>query len=153
MVKVSASVVIDRPIETVFEFVSDVGNDVKWSSGVVEVRKLSEGPWAVGTRYTYVRQFLGRKFEVPGELHEFDRPAGFSWRSTGVMEAVGRWEFEPVADGTRATASMEVEARGIFSLAESVVGGMFRRAMATDLENLKTLLESPGGPSGVWAEG
>lgn len=149
MVKVRASVEINRPIESVFEFVSNLDNNVRWSTGTVEVRKLSEGPWTVGTRYVYVRQFLGRKMEESGEVTECDRPTRYAFRSSG---AVGGWIFEPVADGTHVTFSMEVEAEGLFSLGESVVEKMFQGTVADDLDTLKTLLEIPGGPSGVWAD-
>lgn len=51
MVKFEESVVIERPLEQVFAFVSDPRNDTEWSEEIAEVRQTSEGPLGVGTSF------------------------------------------------------------------------------------------------------
>ena len=45
------TVLIARPIEDVFAFLSDLENVPKWNYSIVETRKVSEGPIGVGTTY------------------------------------------------------------------------------------------------------
>jgi hypothetical protein len=49
------TVLIARPIEDVFAFLSDLENVPKWNYAIVETRKVSEGPIGVGTTYQQVR--------------------------------------------------------------------------------------------------
>jgi uncharacterized protein YndB with AHSA1/START domain len=49
------SVLIRRPIEDVFAFLSDFEHVPKWNYAIVETRKVAEGPIGVGTIYHQVR--------------------------------------------------------------------------------------------------
>ncbi len=60
MITIEQSVVINRPIEEVFEFVADQSKLPLWQSGVLESGVTSEGPMGVGTTYRYTFQLLGR---------------------------------------------------------------------------------------------
>ena len=44
MPKIEMSIVINRPVEEVFAFLSDFENNPKWQATSVEARKISEGP-------------------------------------------------------------------------------------------------------------
>jgi polyketide cyclase/dehydrase/lipid transport protein len=57
------TVLIARPIEDVFAFLSDLENIPKWNYAIVETRKISEGPVGVGTTYHQVRSVPGRSEE------------------------------------------------------------------------------------------
>jgi hypothetical protein len=49
------TVMIRRPIEEVFGFLSDFENVPKWNYAIVETHKVSQGPVGVGTIYQQVR--------------------------------------------------------------------------------------------------
>ena len=70
MVNVETSIIINRPIEEVFAYLTDAGNNPQWDLGLVEVRQTPERPVGVGTRITEVRKFLGRKMETTSEVVE-----------------------------------------------------------------------------------
>jgi uncharacterized membrane protein len=57
MTRVATSVVINRPPEEVFEFVSNFENNPRWQSGMHEARITSEGPLGVGTTYSHLLSF------------------------------------------------------------------------------------------------
>jgi uncharacterized protein YndB with AHSA1/START domain len=57
------TVMIARPIEDVFAFLSDLENIPKWNYAIVETRKVSEGPVGVGTVYHQVRSVPSRSEE------------------------------------------------------------------------------------------
>jgi hypothetical protein len=61
------TVVIRRPIEEVFAFLSHFENVPSWNYAIIETRKVSEGPVGVGTIYQQVRSVPTRseeRFEV-----------------------------------------------------------------------------------------
>jgi uncharacterized protein YndB with AHSA1/START domain len=57
------TVLIARPIEDVFGFLSDLENIPKWNYAIVETRKISEGPIGVRTTYRQVRSVPSRSEE------------------------------------------------------------------------------------------
>ena len=69
--KVEQSVIIKKPVEEVFAYSQDIENAAKWQNGVDSV-VMAEGPDnTVGSRYTEVRQFLGREMRTTLEITEF----------------------------------------------------------------------------------
>jgi hypothetical protein len=47
MINVEDSVIIRRPLEGVFAYVSDLRHSAVWLSGLLEVRKTADGPLGV----------------------------------------------------------------------------------------------------------
>jgi hypothetical protein len=45
---IRASVIVDRPMEQAWEFITDLANTPKWDPGVIEVRQTSSGPVGLG---------------------------------------------------------------------------------------------------------
>jgi uncharacterized membrane protein len=148
MITVDESVVIKRPVEEVFGFLTDHRNDIRWQDGLLEVRLTPDGPVGVGTRVTEVRKFMGRRIETTGEITEFT-PNVKSARKTleGPMDVSGYVAFEPVREGTKVTQHMEMHTRGFMALADPLVAGSLRRGLAAALGDAKALLES-GLPDG-----
>ena len=143
MLKIEKSVVINRPIEEVFEFVINVENLPQWAGPVLEAKQSSEGPLSVGTTQTHVVNFLGRQAEISYEVTEYEPNKKFSTKATSgpiPMETI--YNFEPVAEGTMVKLNGKVDAGGFFKLAEPVVAPMLKRQVETDTSNLKELLEA-----------
>ncbi len=70
MIKVEHSVIINKPPEEVFAFVTAEGNYVKFESGVTEV--IEGGPRnTVGSQYTEVRKFMGQEMRTTMEITAF----------------------------------------------------------------------------------
>jgi len=72
MAKLEVSVVIKRPVEEVFSFTNDSADDTKWSSGLVEVNQVSEGPVGVGTIKREVNRILVKRIENTYEITEYE---------------------------------------------------------------------------------
>ena len=75
MTKLEASVVINRPTEEVFAFVTDIEKLPQWMSELVEAKQTSEGPMGVGTTMSAVASPLGRRAESTQEVTEYEPPA------------------------------------------------------------------------------
>jgi len=75
-----ATVLIDRPIEQVFDFLVDGENDKKFSARVLEIEKKTEGPIRAGTVYASTVKDAGIKTEREFELAVVERPTRIRWR-------------------------------------------------------------------------
>jgi len=143
MAKLEQSVVINRPIEEVFAFVSDFEKSPQWMSELVEAKQTSEGPVGVGTTYTAVANPLGRRAESTQEVVEYELNRKFAYKSTsGPVASKDNYTFESVAGGTKVTRAIEAEMGGFFKLAEPLVVRMMRRQFETNFAILKDLLEA-----------
>ena len=142
MITVEHSVVINRPIEEVFDFMADIENAPQWRSGLVEVKKLSD-ELVVGAKATEVLQFLGRRMETTYEITEYEPNKKFSFKTTsGPVPMEGGFTVESAEGGTKVTFKIQGEAGGFFKLAEPILARMVRRQVETDHGNLKDLLEA-----------
>ena len=143
MIKDSVSIVINQPIEKVFEYVSDIARSKEWQEDLIEAKKTSEGPTGVGTTFTYVRQLLGRKVEAPGQITEYVPNRRWTIESkSGPLQFKGTYALEPGEMGTTMTFSYEGEAGGFFKLAEGVLASTVKKQTQGDFGRLKELLES-----------
>lgn len=143
MIRVTKSVLIHRSAEDVFEFVSNQENAPRWQNGLVEVRRLTDGPPRVGTRHAFVRTFMGKQLVAENEFVEFDPPRRVAFRvTTGPMPGGGSYVVEADAEGARLTSTVEMEASGFLSLAEPLVARTLRRDVEANLARLKGMLES-----------
>jgi carbon monoxide dehydrogenase subunit G len=137
----SNEIVIERSPHDVFEFVSDLENVPKWNYAIVETRKESEGPVAVGTTYRQVRSRPTGSEETL-RVTELEPERRFAFEGgLGPFEGTMTYELEEVGAGTRLTNKAELEARGIATLAAPIASGRVRGAVAENLETLKQLLE------------
>ena len=145
MTKLEQSVVINRPIEEVFAFVSDFEMSPQWMSELVEAKQTSEGPVGVGTTYMAVATPLGRRAESTQEVVEYEPNSKYAIKSTsGSVESKDEYTFESVAGGTKVIRVAEAEMGGFFRLAEPLAVRMMRRQFETNFANLKDLLEAKG---------
>ena len=143
MATLELRIVINRPSEEVFAFVSNPENIPKWSSLSREVKILSAGPIGVGTTYRSVVAFLGRRIEGETEITEYEPNRSFAEKSkSGPFPVENRTTFERVDGGTQVTFTTVAEPGGFFKLAEPLLVGMIKRQFETDFANLKDLLES-----------
>ena len=63
MIKNEVSLIIQRPVHEVFDYISDLENACQLQPGLLDVRRITEGPLGVGTRFQSVRKFMGRRLE------------------------------------------------------------------------------------------
>ncbi len=143
MLKVEVSVVINRSVEEIFEFLANPENDPKWQSGVLEAEQTSKGPSGVGATNREVRKFMGRRIDQTFEVTEYEQNRMIKQKTTsGPMTLDTIYAFESVEGGTRVTIGGEGDSGGFFKLADPLINRMAKRQMEADLDNLKDLLEA-----------
>ncbi len=143
MIREEFSVVINRPIEEVFAFTTDLEKMMQWVGELRESKKTSAGPVGMGMTFRHVVGLWGRRLEVNHKLTEYEPNRKFGFKSTsGPVPNEAEWTFESVTGGTKITVSIEAEPGGFFKIAVPLLRRMFRRQWQTNLANLKDLLEA-----------
>lgn len=123
-----ASVVIDRPVGQVFDFLADGENDPSFSPRVLEIAKKTDGAPGKGTIYASTVKDAGMKSSREFELSEFERPTRIRWRElskNAVLVPEGGYDLVADGEGTRLTFFNELEGRGFGKL---LVGFALRAA-------------------------
>jgi uncharacterized protein YndB with AHSA1/START domain len=142
MIKVEKSIVINKPVQEVFSFVTGADNYTKWQAGVEQV--IEGGPRnTVGSQFTEVRKFMGQEMRTTLELTEFVPNARWAAKVVkGPVPYEVNMTFESVDGGTKVTTRVDGEPKGFFKLAEGMVGSQLEKSLAEDELNLKELLEA-----------
>jgi uncharacterized protein YndB with AHSA1/START domain len=143
MATLDMSIVINRPVEEVFAFLSNPENNPKWVSGSNEVHLTSARPIGVGTTFRSVFTVLGRRMESEIEFTEYEPNRSYAQKTTsGPIPVESRVTFERVDGGTQVINHQVAEPGGLFKLAEPVLVRMIKRQFEADFANLKDLMES-----------
>lgn len=142
MIAVQDTILIKRPIATVFAYVSDLRNAPQWQTGLLEVRKTTEGALGVGSQFTFVRKFLGQKLEASNRFTQYEpnRLIRFVTNS-GPLHVEASYLFEATSEGSKVTCKLEMKPQGFSKLAEPLIAASVRREMAAEFGYLKDLLE------------
>jgi uncharacterized protein YndB with AHSA1/START domain len=140
--QVVGEIVINRPVEQVFDFVADERNEPQFNPKVRTVEKVTPGPVGKGTRFRTQVKARRRTAEMSVELTAYDRPRRLtSVSALSNMEIEGTLTFDPVPEGTRMRWSWDLAPRGTLRLATPVIGLIGRRQERTIWTSLKHLLE------------
>jgi hypothetical protein len=142
--KFQESVVINRPLEEVFAFVSNVENDPPWSSAT-DFQQTSDGPIGVGTTFRQRDRFLGRHVDLHFEVVGYDMNRSITLKSNSALLSLeGTRIVESLADNaTRLTFVGGGHARGVLKLVEPLLAAIGDRRLRTQLGRFKRLLEVP----------
>ena len=142
MIKVEASIVIQKPVAEVFSYSNDPANNTKWQEGLVESKITSPGPVGVGTQITDVRKFLGRDMDSKLEVTAYEPNKRISLKTvSGPIKFEITQLYEPAEGGTKLTMIGEGEPGGLFKLAEGAVKKQFESQLQGDLGRLKKVME------------
>jgi len=142
MIKLENSVVIEQPVGRVFEFVTDISNNPKWQTDILELAITSEGPFELGSTYRCVNRFMGRRIETQGIITEYVPDRACSFRITsGPVTGDSRFYFEAVNGATKFTTAAALDL-GFLSLGKIIVKRKIYTQLRNDMLKLKNILEN-----------
>jgi carbon monoxide dehydrogenase subunit G len=137
------NLVINRPVEEVFAFISNPENLSRWRAGTLELARTSSEPLSVGSIFKGRFTFLGRPFDGNLEIILHEPHQRYGTRLTeGPFPLEARYALVPAGSGTYLTLVIEGEPGGFFKLAEPLVVSLAKRSYEADLHNLKEMLEA-----------
>ena len=139
-----SEVVIDRPMDVVFDYISHLDNDPLWCPEVKRVTSLNADPPGVGKTYEMMARPIPQNQEGGYEITRFDPPTSMELRLwQGTSEGTTTYQLDEVDDGTRLVYETNVNLSGIAKPFEPVVGWLTTRSRGPRmLANLKAILES-----------
>jgi hypothetical protein len=141
MISVESDAVIERPVDEVFDFVSDQTNEPKWHTDILDIRPASGSSPGLGSTWIVTVKFMGRnEHEVEVTRLERNRLVEITTR-TGPMKATATYLFEPVDGHTRFIRRVVLPVEGSFRLMKPLMQIMARKRNAGFVQNLKELLE------------
>jgi uncharacterized membrane protein len=142
-VKFDFDVVIDRPVDDVFAYVTDVRNLPEWQESAVEAAWIEVSSPRLGARLRERRDLFGRTIESEVEVTAYEPGRRFDLRAlSGPIRFVVRHRFEAVENGTRLRLGAEGEPGGMLRFAGPVIARQAQRQFRDDLQRLKQVLES-----------
>jgi hypothetical protein len=144
-VDVLSEIVIDAAPERVAAYAGDPANAPNWYVNIESVEWQTPPPATVGSRMSFVAQFLGRRLSYTYEIIEFTPEERLVMRTAEgpfPMETTYTWQPHGVGS-TRMTLRNRGEPAGFARIATPVLAAAMRRANRQDLATLKRLLEQP----------
>ena len=136
---ITSSIIVERPIDEVFTFITDARNNPLWqaASGLKEVRQEPDSPVGVGARITEVRQVMGQTTENSSEVTEYEPHSRYARSQIGASGPItrGEYSFEVVATGTRWLVVIHLQAD------ETQLAANLQRSVEADMAAAKALLE------------
>jgi uncharacterized protein YndB with AHSA1/START domain len=145
---VRGSIVIDRPIERVWEWLNDDQHELVWRRPYLKELHRS-GPYAVGTRFEGINQGGGKVDHFIDEVTEYQPPTRIAWRqvtNAGNMPRAGSYTLEPEDGRTKFTLDITFQFNGIARLAEPLMAVVAKNMLGPALlKQLKEAVEQADG--------
>lgn len=149
MVDVRTEIEIARPRADVATYAADPDNATAWYDKIKKVEWKTPKPVGVGSRISFVAQFLGRTLEYTYEVEEFvpgKRLVMATAQGPFPMETTYSWDDAP-SGGTTMTLRNRGEPAGFSKMVAPLMAPAIRRANRKDLEQLKRILEADNLPA------
>jgi polyketide cyclase/dehydrase/lipid transport protein len=144
---VNGQIIIDRPVDEVFDFVADERNEPRYNPQMRYAEQTSAGPIGVGTTFRAESTSRGRPVMMTIAFTEYQRPRRLtSATHLSTMDIQGTLTFDPVPEGTRMRWSWDLQPQGMLKLMTPVIALIGRRQERTIWTGLKRYLEAREAP-------
>ena len=98
---VERTLTVPRPVETVFDYLSDFTSTNEWDPGTIQTTRTS-GDGGIGTIYANTSEFMGRRAELVYETVAHHRPTLVEFRGRNDQATTrDKLSFSDTGDGTR----------------------------------------------------
>lgn len=144
MPQATASIVINKPIENVFDFGASPRNGPSFIPNLNENSNLNPDTDGAGQTFDWHFNMAGVDLYGKGEVAEWDRPSKSVLKTTGDSVSTWTYQFEDADDGTKVsvTCDYEVADRAMAKMENKLIIEKINQHTAETLvQNLKTILE------------
>lgn len=147
MIHLMSSILIDRPIRQVFDFVSAPENDFQWRYGTLAAATLPKQSGTLQTFFRSIGHLMGRRNLGTFEVTEFVPDKKYSFRSlSGPLHSSTSYILASIharaGSVTKLDISTRVSAPDFFQITERLMGSTMRAQLQEDGASLKKLLEA-----------
>jgi uncharacterized membrane protein len=148
MVRIAFPVEIERPVQEVFAYVTDLERLPDWQETTVSVTQETDGPMRAGTRLREVRRGpFGRRVESLVEVSRYEPDRAFDLRIVdGPLAIDGAHRFSGANGHTRIDFEASGELPRALRPATPLVARLMRRQFGAYYRRLKENLEGGAFP-------
>jgi hypothetical protein len=142
-VDVVTEIEIGRPRAIVATYAADPDNATTWYANIKSVAWQTPPPLAVGSRLSFVAEFLGRRLAYTYEVRELVPDERFVMATAEgpfPMETTYTWTDSP-SGGTVMTLRNAGSPAGFAKITAPAMAAAIKRANRKDLQRLKQVLE------------
>ncbi|HET7518364.1 MAG TPA: SRPBCC family protein [Actinomycetes bacterium] len=148
MARIQGEIMINRPVEEVFDFVADERNEPRYNPAMVRAELLTPEPVGLGSRFRAEMRTRPRPVVMTTENTGYERPRRLaSTTRLSTMDIQGALTFDPVPGGTRMRWSWQLQPRGLLKLMSPLLVRMGARQERAIWTGLKRLLEAQEAPT------
>lgn len=144
-VTTESSVVINRPIQDVFDTATCMESCINWWTIIKEAKKVTPGPTQIGTEYVHTGKFMGISVQTHPVVSAIEAPHHFAYRSsTAGADMDVSFDFAEVDGGTKMTIKMVAQPLGnrVSQALLPVLVNAAQRQFSNDMQGLKALMEN-----------
>lgn len=134
---------VARDADEVFAYLADFSRAAEWDPGIVEARRLTEGPTTIGSRFEVIALFRGnrQRFEYVVTDYEDGRRIGLAGEG-GKARSDDTITVEAHDGHTRVTYDADLHLKGAYRLVEPFIGRTLARMGDEALAGLEAKLSS-----------
>jgi hypothetical protein len=143
MIEAESSEHVNTSVDALYAFITDVTNEPKWHTDVVDVHKVTEGPTRVGSTFRWVFNFMGKReglMEVtelePNKLMRIVARTG----PMGLKPTI-TYGFSVDGDGSRFSRAVQMQPAGLSRLMTPMMRSMVPKQNAVFVRNVAKLWE------------
>jgi uncharacterized membrane protein len=137
------SIVVDRPVTTVYNQWTQFEEFPQFMEGVERVTQLDD------RRLHWVAEIAGTRREWDAEIVDQEPDRRIAWRSIDGTPNGGVVTFQPEGNGTRVNLDLDIEPQGAIEKIGDKLGFVSKQAEG-DLKRFKQFIESRGTETGGW---
>jgi uncharacterized membrane protein len=144
MIDYQSDVVVNRPVEEVFRYLSDVSRYDHWTD-MSGTHLISNGAFGLGSQIATTLQLGPSKQNLVFEVADYEENRTIGWKTTsnGNLKWDAVYSFEPQgANVTRVFSSGQISLKGLLRPLEAMMAGEIRSGEAKELVRLKELIEA-----------
>lgn len=141
--KVEKNIVVERPVESVFAFITDMHKVKRWLP-IENIRQTSSGPMGVGSTFAQEALFMGQRFETTSEVTRYEPPHVFALKIIqGPFPLTNSMHCEPTdTGGTKITMIGEANLGPAIKLMGPLIVPLVHKQLDTQINLLKRALET-----------
>ena len=142
MAHAEGSITIDRPIQTVFDFVLDGANGPLWRPDTMDAELKPGKPLGVGAVFRQGMKGPGGRIDADYEIVECRPNEWIKFQVVaGPARPFGTYKFEAAGNSTKVTFVLDFQPKGLAKLMDGMIAKNMQ-AEVGNLSNLKSYLEA-----------
>lgn len=141
MIKFEKSILIDKPQQEIFDYVSEPVNTSQWQEHVQSADWTSAEPNGIGSRQYNISRYLGRVFVSLPEITLWDSPNQHSSKANAPFFMETGMLFKPKGDCTKVTMRVEADPGSFFNITGEEFGKQMKMTFSSCLQSLKLIME------------